>query len=492
MSELPRAVQRERTAIRRVSPSRPIRVAVADGVVSIDTSVFDYGCGHGADLRYLESMGIACSGWDPVFAANADRVEADVVNLGYVVNVIEDPHERVEVLRQAWALARRLLIVAARLSLEADLPSRPNWFSDGFLTARGTFQKLFEQQELREWLEESLGEAGIAAAPGIFYVFKDASARESFSASRFVRSYPSQIASRYQTLYEQHQQDFTSLAEFLSERGRLPRPEECAAAAALEAELGSIRRAVLVLNKIKGAAAWEQARDRKANDLLVYLALSRFPKRCKFSELPNETQLDVRAFFGTYSCACEQADALLFSAGKQAVIDEACRSASVGKLTTDALYLHDTALHEMPAVLRVYEGCARVLVGRVQGANVIKLRRDKPKVSYLYYPGFESIAHPSLMGSLRVDLRRLRVNYLDYGSSDNRPILHRKEQFVSPAHESHTKFMRLTKQEEDHGLFDRSELIGYEQHWNELLRSRGLRITGHRLIRQRGGGVETR
>jgi hypothetical protein len=42
----------------------------------------------------------------PVYAPNGARREADVVNLGYVVNVMEDPSERREVLRRAWSLAR--------------------------------------------------------------------------------------------------------------------------------------------------------------------------------------------------------------------------------------------------------------------------------------------------------------------------------------------------------------------------------------------------
>ena len=37
---------------------------------------------------------------------------ADVVNLGFVLNVIEDAHERVETLRAAWSFAKRALCVS--------------------------------------------------------------------------------------------------------------------------------------------------------------------------------------------------------------------------------------------------------------------------------------------------------------------------------------------------------------------------------------------
>src|SRR5713101_3600608 len=61
-------VRRERTALRRTGLSRPIRVALEDGIINPQKLVFDYGCGHGDDLRYLSSLGISCSGWDPAFA----------------------------------------------------------------------------------------------------------------------------------------------------------------------------------------------------------------------------------------------------------------------------------------------------------------------------------------------------------------------------------------------------------------------------------------
>jgi DNA phosphorothioation-associated putative methyltransferase len=75
----------------------------------------------------------------------------------------------------------------------------------------------------------------------------------------------------------------------------------------------------------------------------MYLALSRFDGRPRFSQLPRDLQLDVRAFFSTYSRACDTADKLLFSAGDSRKVDEACRTSPVGKLTPAALYIHAPA-----------------------------------------------------------------------------------------------------------------------------------------------------
>ena len=56
--------------------------------------------------------GIANDGWDPVHAPTAPKKKADVVNLGFMLNVIEDPFERTETLIEAWEHTGRILIVS--------------------------------------------------------------------------------------------------------------------------------------------------------------------------------------------------------------------------------------------------------------------------------------------------------------------------------------------------------------------------------------------
>jgi DNA phosphorothioation-associated putative methyltransferase len=112
------SISRHLTAIHRSELSRPIRLALKDGIIGIDDDVLDYGCGHGDDLERLAALGIACSGWDPTHRPDGERAPSAVVNLGYVVNVIENPEERTQVLRDSWALAQSMLIVSARLQHE--------------------------------------------------------------------------------------------------------------------------------------------------------------------------------------------------------------------------------------------------------------------------------------------------------------------------------------------------------------------------------------
>jgi hypothetical protein len=59
-------IPRHKTAIGRSTLSRPVKLALADGLIDPETPLFDYGCGRGDDLRILSVMGYSGSGWDPV------------------------------------------------------------------------------------------------------------------------------------------------------------------------------------------------------------------------------------------------------------------------------------------------------------------------------------------------------------------------------------------------------------------------------------------
>ena len=93
------------------SLSRPVRLLLRHGLLDSTTSFFDYGCGSGSDLEILARRGIAGEGWDPAMRPHASKVAADVVNLGYVLNVLPSS-ARPFVLAEAWNLAKGLMVVA--------------------------------------------------------------------------------------------------------------------------------------------------------------------------------------------------------------------------------------------------------------------------------------------------------------------------------------------------------------------------------------------
>jgi DNA phosphorothioation-associated putative methyltransferase len=200
------------------------------------------------------------------------------------------------------------------------------------------------------------------------------------------------------------------------------------------------------------------------------------------SDLPDDLQRDVRFLFGSYRSAVQEADRLLFATGRHEDIDEAIKSSPVGKVLPDAFYVHVSALVTLPPVLRVYEGCAQVLVGTVDEATIVKLQRVERKVAYLSYPQFDKVAHPSLASSLRADLRTFDVKWTDFRESDNPPILHRKELFVNEDYPGFARFQRLSEQEDRAGLLS-GPGVGTRKTWTELLEVEGWQIHGHVLRR---------
>jgi DNA phosphorothioation-associated putative methyltransferase len=215
-----------------------------------------------------------------------------VVNLGYVVNVIEDAKERTETLREAFRLCRRLLIVSARLSFEARA-TRAEEFGDGLLTRRGTFQKFFAQDELRDWIDTILGARSVAAAPGIFIVFRDDTLRQAFQLARYRQRATAATERISDRLFEEHQDLLQPLMDFFAARGRLPEDEEIEEAGEIRSQFGSIRQAFLVVRHASGKQRWEEIQRERAEGFLVYLALERFGGRPRFSALPRELQLEA-------------------------------------------------------------------------------------------------------------------------------------------------------------------------------------------------------
>ena len=472
----------DRTAIRRTSLSRPVALALDDGLIDQERTFFDYGCGRGGDLLRLHKMGIAVSGWDPAFFPDEARAPADVVNLGYVVNVIEDPDERIVVLAAAWELARKVLIVSARLDWEAA-DAAVDFQGDGIVTGKRTFQKFFTQEELRQWIEQALDRQSVAATPGIFYVFRDETDAQSFAVNRVSGHRRIPGIKESQELVDDHKELIDPLMAFVTERGRLPVDGELPTARQLSQIFGSAARAFSLLRRVTGADCWDRIRQERRADVLVYLALAAFPKRPRFGALPEELRHDIRAFFGSYKSGCTEADALLFSAGNQDAVDRACRDATVGKLLPDALYVHHTAVEHLPPVLRVYEGCGRQLAGALEGLTLVKFFRRRARVSYLAYEDFDRVAHPALRTTVVADLKRLDLHFRNYTRSENPPVLHRKELFVADDHPARARFARLTAREEKMGMLSATSTIGTKDGWLAVLVRHGVSIRGHRILR---------
>jgi DNA phosphorothioation-associated putative methyltransferase len=252
--------------------------------------------------------------------------------------------------------------------------------------------------------------------------------------------------------------------------------------AQIGAEFGSLRRAFQVIQRATDSQEWEAIAEKRRQDLLVYLALTRFGRRPKLRELAGVAQNDIKGLFGSYQQACAAADLMLMSLGNLEVVAERCRQSLIGKKLSSSLWVHASALDSLDPLLRLYEGCASRTIGRPEGVTVIKFHTNKPKITYLFYPNFDREPHPALHTSMQIDLRDLHVHYRDYDRDDNPPLLHQKDLLVSSKYPNYEKFAKLSRQEEDWGLLEDWKQISTHHGWQKCLEDHCAELKGHRVV----------
>ena len=268
-----RFIERHKTALTRYELSKPVKTLLEYGILKTGSTFFDYGCGQGSDVRGLRALGHDADGWDPVHRHDAEKRPADIVNMGYVLNVIENPAERVEALVDAHQLAKRLLVVSGliRETVESEHAAQ---FRDGVLTQRNTFQKFFEQQELQQYIEDALDSTAVPVALGVFYVFRDPADQQDFLSARSRRTVDwTQISARlglggprtlWKLLYEEHKELLDVFGHLTLELGRIPEAGEYNRLGEISERLGSAKRALRAY--VQGSDAegldWDAVRVR--------------------------------------------------------------------------------------------------------------------------------------------------------------------------------------------------------------------------------------
>jgi DNA phosphorothioation-associated putative methyltransferase len=439
------AVQRHKTALTRYQLSRPVKTLLQYGQLSSDHSFLDYGCGLGTDVRGLRALGFNAVGWDPAYAPESPRTESAVVNLGYVLNVIEDPAERLETLCAAWGLAKRLLVVSAQIGEASSVAPRAATLNDGVLTQRQTFQKYFGQQELQCYIEDALETTAVPVALGIFYVFRDPSDHQLFIQSRSRRRVdwgsvqigvrPAKLAKTPRAAHPSRPDRFAEYAPLLDELwssvlqiGRLPLPLEFPRYAELCSVFGSAMRALRRLLTPGKQEIFDRAQAARKSDLLVYLATANLRKVLPFAQLPESVRADITSFFGTYRRGLTQGRDLLHSAADSGVIVLACDEAAVGWQDERSLYVRPSQVERLPAVLRTFVACAELLYGDIHEADILRIHKFTGKVTFLTYADFDSALLPALYLRTRVNLRTAQVDVFDHAA--DRQLLCFKERFL--------------------------------------------------------------
>src|ERR1022692_2619637 len=445
---------RHKTAIGRSSLSMPARQALLDGVLRPEWTVLDYGSGRGGDVARLVHLGIPAVGWDPHHGGDRPNQPQDVVTLTYVVNVIEKPEERQRVLEDAWSLSGRCMVVSTRLIWERN---QVNGIAsgDGTVTTRNTFQRLFSPAELRGLVEHATGARAISPVPGVVYAFRIDDDRLAYLARQVA---PEQVWRAGSDIPSA----VAAVVHFLEQRGRMPELEETP-----DALVPLLRKVTgRSLSKVAAQEAdpgrVDEGRKRSTLNVLLLLGVEVFNGRSPLHSLSLPIQADIRAFFESYKQACQRADRLLLKLRDDTYLRSVMRN-SVGKMTPTAIYVHRRALESMPVLLKLYEHFGAIAVGRPADWDLIKLSHEGRSVSWLGYPDFDRDPHPRLAWSYNVDMRTLEGSYRSYVDSDNRPLLHRKHEFLCSDDPDAGKYRRLTEQEVRAGLYVQPHLIGHER-----------------------------
>ncbi len=481
------SVDRHRTALTRYELSRPVKTLVEYGLISSGSSFLDYGCGLGADIRGLQEMGIQARGWDPVHAPDGVRTESEIVNLGYVLNVIEDPAERAETLIAAWSLTRRLLVVSALIGAGGK-PAEGVAITDGVLTRRNTFQKYFSQAELQHYIEDALEAAATPVSLGIFYVFRDQSDQQLFLQSRFRRNIdwkslrivrraePPSRAPRKRVVkpdrFSAHQELLDELWQTVLSLGRLPLSQEFPRYSEVSDAFGSPKRTLRFFASQGRQHLLEQAAATRKADLLVYLAISSIRRVIAFSSLPETIRQDITVFFGNYKRALAEGHSVLHSAADAEVVSLACEESSVGWQDERSLYVHTRLIDRLPTVLRVLIACAEVLYGDIHQADIVRIHKLSGKITFLSYADFDSAILPALRIRTRVNLRTLQVDTFDHEKDGQ--LLYFKERFVDSSSASCFCDLEASDKLRSLGIPD-SQFLGPRVHeLREVLRSSGM------------------
>ncbi|WP_368622615.1 DNA phosphorothioation-associated putative methyltransferase [Paraburkholderia sp. BR13444] len=493
-----KVVSRHLTALSRTAISAPVQLLERHGYLESGRSFFDYGCGRGGDIDTLINAGISASGWDPYYRPAESLVKADVVNLGFVVNVIEDPAERVEALTKAFSLANEVLSVSVMLDSGKN-GGTP--FRDGVLTSRETFQKYFTQSEFRDYLEMTLGRDVFMVGPGIAFVFATSDAEQRFIVSRYRRHGISRTLSRVHrphlvqpvaTASRTSTADARAIAEkeqleplwnATLELGRYPEADEVSDCAATIARFGSVNKALRKLGRHFDLKLLETAARFRAEELSLTLAIQRFDDKPPFQSLERQLQRDIKAFFGSYRVAQDAALRLMKNAADPNVILDACQmaaSAGFGHLDgTHSLQVHVSLVERLPAVLRFYVYCGLRLWDSISDVQLIKIHICSGKLSLMEYADFDIAPLPRLRRRIKVFLRKLDYQVFDYGTIEYpMPLLYRKSHYL------HEEYPRYAEQQAFDEALDRIGVPGEKEfgpaleQLEEILETHRLRVAG--------------
>ncbi len=250
---------------------------------------------------------------------------------------------------------------------------------------------------------------------------------------------------------------------------------------------GSIPKALRFLVSRNDSEEIVLAATRRTEDLEVYFALNQFERRRPYKHLERGLQRDIKVFFGDYRRAQASALELLFKIADIEAIDQACKHAAehgLGRLEEGkSLQLHANMVEQLPPLLRIYLGCAAVLYGDYQNADLVKIHIRSGKVSLMRYDEFEGKPLPQMIERVKIKLREQDIDYFAYGEEYAPPFLYRKSRYINEEFPRYPEQCVFEEMLEGIGLFDYSGYGPRPGEFLDTLVKNRLAVDGFELVR---------
>lgn len=490
-------IDRHKTAIVRHELSAPMKTLIKHGYLEGSYVIFDYGCGRGDDLRELEAHGLDALGWDPNFQPDNEKVASDIVNLGFVLNVIEDQDERLDALLGAWELTTKFLVVSVMLANENYI-AQFTPYKDGVITSRNTFQKYYAQSEIKAYIERSLQEDVITVAPGIFYIFKDKLEEQQYLQSKYKRHHkwqqltspePVEAKDKAKLIITQHQTLFDNFWNTGLELGRVPANDEFTQSDKVRELIGSHKKVFGLLQEMFDTKEFELAEKTRKEDLLLYFSMGLFEKRKPYTQQPESLKRDIKALFADYKTANNLATELLFAIADTELINQQCEKAHsllpASLLNKEhSLIFHKSHIDSLPLLLRVYVGAGLQMYGELDDdIDLIKIHITSGKLTLTAYDDFEKSV-PFLVERIKIKMADQDIDFFDYVDESRRPPLLNKHLLMSNDQIQYEKQLSFDKRLAKIMKYDfQKEIILHRELWEESLKFHGKSINDFRICK---------
>ncbi|MGJ8671179.1 MAG: DNA phosphorothioation-associated putative methyltransferase, partial [Oceanococcus sp.] len=146
------------------------------------------------------------------------------------------------------------------------------------------------------------------------------------------------------------------------------------------------------------------------------------------------------------------------------------------------LQLHANLIERLPAVLRVYIGCACILYGDLDDVDLVKIHIRSGKVTLLSYENFDENPLPCLKERTKINLRQQDLDVFSYNGEHPTQVLYFKSRFLSEDYPNYEQQFEFDESLTSLGIVEPNSYGPPRETLEVLLSARRTKINGMELI----------